>query len=185
MEPSPELQDLTRHMAEAIGTAGVSFLERHTSRQDGVCFLGTDPDEWWTDLAGLARTLQAQGQAGVTVIPGDPVAYQEGAVGWAVDRSLRFRVGDQEIPFRFSVIYHREDGEWKMVHFHTSIGVSNEEAVGVALPMEALRDVRSRRRLRTCDDTCRGARDGFVGDPEELTTRSTARPGATPRSCPT
>jgi hypothetical protein len=131
MEASPELRDLTVRFAEAIGAGDAAFLERHTSRQSGLAFLGTDPDEWWTDLAGLTRALAAQRQAGVEVVPGEPVAYREGGVGWAVDRRLRFHLGDREIPFRLSVVYHREDGAWKMVHFHSSVGVPNEEAVGV------------------------------------------------------
>jgi hypothetical protein len=133
MEPSPELRDLTRRIAQAVGDGDLDFLERHISRQADVVFLGTDPDEWWTDLAGLSRALEAQREAGVTAIPGDPLAYGEGSVGWAVDRTVRLRVGDQEAPFRFSVVYRREDGAWKMVHFHSSVAVSNEEALGVAL----------------------------------------------------
>ncbi len=133
MEASPELRSLTVRFAEAIGAGDAAFLERHTSRQAGLAFLGTDPDEWWTDLAGLTRALAAQRQAGVEVVAGEPLAYREGDVGWAVDRGLRFRIGDQEFPFRLSVVYHREDGEWKMVHFHSSVGVPNEEAVGVEL----------------------------------------------------
>ena len=134
MEASPELRDLTVRIAEAVGAGDADFLARHTSRQAGVTFLGTDPHEWWTDLAGLTRALAAQRQTGVEVIPGEPLAYREGDVGWAVDRGLRFRVGDQEFPFRLSVVYRREDGAWKMVHFHCSVGVPNEEAVGVELP---------------------------------------------------
>jgi hypothetical protein len=134
MQPSPELQDLTRRIAQAVGDGDVAFLERHISRQADVAFLGTDPDEWWTDLAGLSRALTAQRAAGVSVIPGHPLAYHEGHVGWAVDRAVRFRVGEQEIPFRFSVVYRREEGEWRMVHFHSSVGVPNDEAIGVALP---------------------------------------------------
>ena len=134
MQPSPELQDLTSRIAQAVGDGDVAFPERHISRQADVAFLGTDPDEWWTDLAGLERALAAQRGAGVMVIPGDPLAYQEGNVGWAIDRTVRFRIGDQEAPFRFSVVYRHEDGEWKMVHFHSSVAVSNEEARGVTLP---------------------------------------------------
>jgi hypothetical protein len=136
MQPSPELQDLTSRIAQAVGDGDVAFPERHISRQADVAFLGTDPDEWWTDLAGLRQALAAQREAGIDVIPSDPLAYQEGNVGWAVDRMVRFRVGDQETPFRFSVVYRREDGEWKMVHFHSSIAVPNEEALGVTLPDE-------------------------------------------------
>ena len=100
----------------------------------GPNFLGTDPDEWWTDLTGLLGALAAQRGAGVAVVPGEPLAYREGSVGWAVERGVRFRVGDREVPFRMSVVYHHEDGAWKMVHFHSSFGVPNEEAVGVELP---------------------------------------------------
>jgi hypothetical protein len=136
MQPSPELRDLTNRIAHAVGDGDMDFLERHVSREADVAFLGTDPDEWWTDLAGLRQALAAQREAGIDVIPSDPLAYQEGNVGWAVDRMVRFRVGDQETPFRFSVVYRREDGEWKMVHFHSSIAVPNEEALGVTLPDE-------------------------------------------------
>ncbi len=134
MEPSPELRDLTLRIARAVGAGDAEFLARHTSGQAGVAFLGTDPDEWWTDLAALLGAPAAQRQAGVGVLPGEPLAYREGSVGWAVDRGLRFRLGDQEVPFRLSVVDRREDGEWKMVHFHSSIGVPNEEAIGVELP---------------------------------------------------
>src|SRR5215217_3920442 len=120
MQLSPDLQELTRRITQAIGDGDVDFLERHISQHADVAFLGTDPDEWWTDGAGLSRALASQREAGVTVIPGNPLAYEEGDVGWAVDRMVRFRVGNQEAPSRLSVVYRREDGEWKMVHFHSS-----------------------------------------------------------------
>ena len=134
MQPSPELQDLTQRIAQAVGDGDVDFLARHISRQADVAFLGTDPDEWWTDLVGLRQALVGQREAGVTIVAGEPLAYHEGNVGWAVDRMVRFRIGDQEIPFRFSVVYRREEGEWKMVHFHSSVGVPNEEVFGVQFP---------------------------------------------------
>ena len=134
MEPSTDLRDLTVQVVQAVGDGDVAFLERHIARQADVAFLGTDPDEWWTDLASLSRALTAQRQAGVTAIPGDPLAYQEGNVGWAVDRRVRVLIGDREVSFRFSVVYCREDGAWKMVHFHSSIGVPNADAIGLELP---------------------------------------------------
>jgi hypothetical protein len=134
MNPSTELHDLTIQIAQAVSDGDVAVLERHTSRHPGTAFLGTDPDEWWTDLAGLRHGLVGQHEAGVTLIPGDPVAYQQGEVGWAVDHRMRFRVGEHEGPFRMTVVYRREDGVWKMVHFHSSIGVPNVDAIGVTLP---------------------------------------------------
>ncbi len=38
------------------------------------------------------------------------------------------------MPFRFRAVFHKEDGEWKIVQFHTSVGVPNESTVGKALP---------------------------------------------------
>jgi hypothetical protein len=63
-----------------------------------VTFLGTDPDEWWSDMSGLGQALANQREAGVEVIPDEPLASQEGNVGWAIDPMVRFRVGDQEAP---------------------------------------------------------------------------------------
>ena len=134
MHPSTELRDLTLQIAQAISDGDVAVLARHTSHHPGTAFLGTDPDEWWTDLAGLRQALVGQREAGVEIIPGDPVDYQEGEVGWAIDHRMRFRLGAQERPFRMTVVYRREDGLWKMVHVHSSLGVPNEDAIGVVLP---------------------------------------------------
>jgi hypothetical protein len=65
MQPSLELRGLTGRIAQAVGDGDMAFLERHISRQADVAFLGTDPDEWWTDIAGLSGALAAQREAGV------------------------------------------------------------------------------------------------------------------------
>ena len=41
-----------------------------------------------------------------------------------------------EIPFRITGVYHQENGEWKVVQWHASIGISNEEAIGQELTLE-------------------------------------------------
>jgi hypothetical protein len=134
MEPSPALRELTQRITEATGQGDVAFLQSHTAQGDAVAFLGTGPDEWWTDVESLSEALRGQQQAGIEVLPGEPIAYAAGDMGWAVDRGVRFRVGNEETPFRVSVVYHREDGAWKMVHFRCSVGVSNEDALGTELP---------------------------------------------------
>ena len=48
-----------------------------------------------------------------------------------IDRNASFRLADStQIPFRNSGVFLREDGEWKLVHGHTSIGVRSEELFG-------------------------------------------------------
>lgn len=49
-------------------------------------------------------------------------------MGWAVTRfTLTFPDGSSVSP-RWSAVFHQEDGDWKIVQLHASLGVSNEEA---------------------------------------------------------
>jgi hypothetical protein len=135
MEHSDELRDLTLRFYEAITTGDLSFLERHVSRQEGAAFVGTDPNEWWEGFEAFVEAMRAQAEAmggeGLQIVPGQLRAYRQGSVGWTIDRDASFRLPDgTEIPFRNSAVYLEEDGEWKLIHAHTSIGVRNEELFG-------------------------------------------------------
>ena len=133
MEQSDELRDLTKRFYEATATGDLSFFDRHVSHQEGVVFVGTDPDEWWESFEALREAMRAQSEAmgGMQIVPGELQAYREGNVGWVVDRDASFRLTDgTQIPFRSTVVFRREDGEWRVVHSHSSIGVRNEEMFG-------------------------------------------------------
>ena len=135
MEQSDELRDLTLRFYEAIATGDLSFLERHVSRQEGAVFVGTDPNERWEGFEAFVEAMRAQSEAmggeGLRIVPGQLRAYYEGSVGWAIDRDASFRLPDgTEVPFRSSAVFVQEDGEWKVVHLHVSIGVRNEEVFG-------------------------------------------------------
>jgi hypothetical protein len=135
MEQSDELRDLTLRFYEAITTGDLSFLERYLSRQDGAAFVGTDPNEWWEGFEAFVEAMRAQAEAiggsGLQIVLGQLRAYRQGNVGWTIDRDASFRLPDgTEIPFRNSAVYLQEEGEWKLIHAHTSIGVRNEELFG-------------------------------------------------------
>ncbi len=135
MEHSDELRDLTLRFYEAATTGDLSFFDRHVSRQEGTVFIGTDPNEWWEGFEAFVEAMRAQveamGDGGLQIAAGQLQAYREGSVGWVIDRDASFRLPDgREIPFRSTLVFRREDGEWKLVHLHSSIGVSNEEIFG-------------------------------------------------------
>ena len=133
MEHSDELRDLTLRFYEAATTGDLSFIERHVSRQEGAVFVGTDPNEWWAGFEAFVEAMRAQSEAmgGMQIVAGQLQAYQEGGIGWVIDRDASFRLPDgTEIPFRNTVVFRREDGEWKLVHEHASIGIRNEEMFG-------------------------------------------------------
>ena len=135
MEHSDELRDLTLRIYEATSTGDLSFVEHQVSRQEGAVFVGTDPNEWWEGFEAFVEAMRVQAEAmgggGLQIVAGQLQAYSEGSVGWAIDRDALFRLPDgTEIPFRNTCVFVQEDGEWKLIHGHSSIGVRNEEMFG-------------------------------------------------------
>jgi hypothetical protein len=131
MEKSEELRDFVLLYCQAITSGDTGFIERHMSRLNGLLVIGIDPHEWWTGYAATIEPYARQGlksPVGVTLAASDPQAHREGSVGWAADR-VRIRLPDgTEIPCRLTLVWHLEDGEWKIVQHHLSIGVENEQA---------------------------------------------------------
>jgi hypothetical protein len=116
-------------------TGDLSFAERHVSRQEGVVFVGTDPNEWWEGFEAFGEAMSTQAGAmeggGLQIVPGQLQAYREGSIDWAIDRDALFRLPNgTEIPFRNTCVFLREDGEWTLIHGQSSIGVRNEEMFG-------------------------------------------------------
>jgi hypothetical protein len=135
LESSDEVLEAVRLLYEAISSGDVDSIGRSISKRDGVVVIGTDPNEWWTDYAKIISVFQAQIQeqgGGIPIVAGDLKAYSEGDTGWFDDRSM-FRLTDGDFPFRHTGVLHKENGEWKFVQLHASIGVSNEEEFGKEL----------------------------------------------------
>jgi len=135
MEPSTELKELVLRTYEAMGNGDTTFYDHHLSHQEGVLIIGSDPNEWWIGYDTITQVFKAQMRemGGVSCLPGDPQAYRMGDVGWVADRP-RFRLPDgTELPVRMSIVFVKEDAEWKVIHQHISIGVPNEQIVGQEL----------------------------------------------------
>ena len=130
MEHSADLKEILLRYYEAVSKGDAAFMERILSSQSEVLVIGTDPDEWWSDPAVINQALKEQAEAGIQLLPGGPQCLREGAIGWIADNA-RFVLPDgSEIPFRFTAVFREEEGEWRMVQAHASLGVPNEEAVG-------------------------------------------------------
>jgi hypothetical protein len=137
MMRSAELRDLYVALSEAHSLADAAFIERHVSGQECVLSIGSDPNEWIEGeqvLEAFKRALQEEEDVRSSPSEDDFVreldAFVEGTVGWAASR-FRWRSKDgREIPMRWSAVFHREEGEWKMVQAHAFVGVPNEEVFG-------------------------------------------------------
>jgi SnoaL-like domain len=133
LQRSPLLEELMRRFYAACNSGDLAFVEQHLSHAPQTLVLGTAPEEVW-DRAGTLRAVAAQSGAGVRFEGGAPQAWEVGDVGWVVDLEPRFHLGEVVAPFRLSCILRREDGDWRIVHWHSSLPVANEEAMGQELP---------------------------------------------------
>jgi hypothetical protein len=131
MERSAELQDIILAAFEDYSSDNASSIERHTSRQAGVRLIGTDPNEWF-EGEQVAEVLKREAQdPSFRVSSLDELeVFVEGSVGWASGRPTWMLEDGTEIPSRWTAVFHKEDGEWKMVQAHTSVGVPDEQLFG-------------------------------------------------------
>lgn len=132
MERSPELEELTRALYEAVSKGDSSFFARHLSRSQSCVIVGTAPDEWWDEygsaLSAMKRQMEAVGDA-LELAAGDLRAYRHGDVGWVADRPT-LALGGITVACRHTSVFVRERGEWRIVQHHFSIGVANEAVFG-------------------------------------------------------
>ena len=135
MEKSTELRELIIRIYETLSSGDASFFGRHLSQEDGVIALGTDPNEWWEGYATILKVHEmiVEELSGTSLVADDPRAYCEGTVGWVSDQPKMVLPDGTEFGTRLTAVFHKEDSDWKIVQWHLSIGVPNEEAFGQEL----------------------------------------------------
>lgn len=132
MEKSTDLENLTRQLYQAVSQSDIKFFEQHIRRGEGCVLIGTAPAEWWSDYRSAVDALREQMKAAgdaLRLVPGDIKAYQHGDAGWVADQP-KFLLGNREVPCRHTLTCIREEGQWRIVQQHFSIGVPNEDAFG-------------------------------------------------------
>ncbi|WP_448628324.1 nuclear transport factor 2 family protein [Geodermatophilus sp. URMC 64] len=136
MRESPELAALIERMYTALADGDVEWLSGLLSSSDALLTIGTDPAEWYEGPT-IRERWQEQMDAGLDSARYEPIrvrAYEEGDVGWVADETRLVLPDGTAVTMRSTAVFHREDGEWRLVHGHSSVGVPNEEALGMALP---------------------------------------------------
>ncbi len=131
MERSDELRDVILASVEAAARQDTSQIDRYISRHEGALSIGTDPNEWTEGGEQVAEEFKQETQDSTDKFSlGEVEAFVEGTVGWASSRPVWTLEDGREIPARWTGVFHREDGEWKLVQAHVSVGVPNEELFG-------------------------------------------------------
>jgi ketosteroid isomerase-like protein len=113
---------------DRLSASDVASFDQLVSRDPATLVIGTAPGEWVTDRARLRFGFEAEG---VGIDAGDPDGYADGSLGWVVDQpTFRFPDGSA-MRTRLTAVLHLEDGAWRLVHMHVSVGVSDEEVVAL------------------------------------------------------
>ena len=134
MERSRELRGLVIAMYQEFAACDPALVEIF-AEDDSVIAIGTDPHEWWLGgrLVKAVYKEQLAEVGGFEVVPGDLHAFVNGEVGWVVDNpTFRFAMGIEWKP-RATLIFERRGPHWQCVHWHLSLGQSNEETLGMEL----------------------------------------------------
>ncbi len=131
MQRSHELLDTYRRLSDALSRGAISSADQFLSSAEGLSVIGTDGDEYWTGAEAvrpvMEAVLQQYREMGMQFVAGEAEAYEEGDVGWVIDRpTFRSREGKEALA-RATSIFRREGGAWKLVHQHVSLPVPNEE----------------------------------------------------------
>ena len=128
-ERSPEIEQVLRDSLDAMVRSDLDEIGRRTSRDPCVLAIGSDASEWaegYDEIMRLFRGSTPEGELGVRVGLDDVRGFREGSVGWAAGHGY-FEMGGKRVPVRLTAVLHEEDGHWKAVQSHASIGVPNEQ----------------------------------------------------------
>ncbi len=125
MRQSEEVRDAMLRYCDRISTGDVASFDEVVSQEPATLIIGTAPGEWVTERTQLRYGFETEG---FRIEAGDPAGYEEGSLGWFVDEPTFFPDGSS-MDTRLTAVMHQEDGRWKLVHMHVSVGVPDEEVV--------------------------------------------------------
>lgn len=134
MERSPELQELVADWFAAVSRGDGAWLGRHISRADDVRLIGTDPGDWHVGprVSEFLTEAVDELEGAVEIRPDEVLALREGGIGWGIMRATMRLPDGRAIGFRWSAVFRQEEGAWRAVQIHGSIGVPDEGVLGPA-----------------------------------------------------
>ena len=129
-EPQDEVRKVLEEMIEAQNAGDAGRLRSMLSERPDAVHIGTDAEEWWTSKQVIDATATAGGGDDIRVVADDTDIHVQGDIAWAEGRGRFTRADGTERPVRVTGVLVREDGRWRVVQSHASIGVPNADIFG-------------------------------------------------------
>lgn len=121
-----EVRAVLDEMIDAENAGDAGRLRRTLSERPDAVHIGTDASEWWTSKE-VVDDVAASAEGGIRVVADDIGIHVLGDVAWAEGQGRFTNPGVGERPVRMTAVLAREDGRWKAVQSHASIGVPNAD----------------------------------------------------------
>lgn len=124
-----EVRAVLAAMQEALNAGDRDAVASSLAKGVECTMIGTDPEEWWSGdqlVAALDEALTAGGSPVRGVID-DTFVHVRGDVAWVEARGRFVDPTGRECAVRNTAVLIREDGTWKGVQAHASIGVPNDQ----------------------------------------------------------
>ena len=116
-ERSTEIDEMLRGWLAAKMRGDREAIVAALSEDPCVVAIGTDESEWFQGPAAFADLHGGAGAFDAEIQSLD--AWREGTIGWATARAAFPDAGGA---VRLSVVLHQENGVWKVVQTHASVG---------------------------------------------------------------
>jgi adenylate cyclase len=133
--PSPEIESVVRRMLRAWASLdGQDVLLNLVSSDSSFRGLGSDADELWVgpDEFLNVRQVQAVEMEEPTHVVDRVEAFEDGEFGWAL-MFTTMTTAEAVTPLRHTAVLRLEGGVWKVVQWHNSSPVSNQQVFGIDL----------------------------------------------------
>ncbi len=134
MRRSAGVEAVVEQLYNVMRCADLQLAEELVSA-DLTVAIGTDEEEWETDHAAAVAgfVIQTRDVDALQVQAGSPRGYSDGLFGWFEDRPLVTFAGGESAPVRVTGVVRYENGRWRLIQVHTSVGLPNAE-LGLDLP---------------------------------------------------
>jgi uncharacterized protein (TIGR02246 family) len=125
-----EIRALLDQLLEAQNAGDAERMRSMLSERPDAVHIGTDAEEWWTSKQIVDAVAASGGADEIQAVSDDVDIHVQGDVAWAEGHGRFTTAGGGERPVRMTGVFIREDGQWKVVQSHASIGVPNADIFG-------------------------------------------------------
>jgi len=134
VSPSPEIESVLRRVFSAWQAGDMATISNAFAGDASLRGIGSDADEWRVggdEFLGV-RGTQFDEMPEYDLEIHDVAAFQDGPIGWAAAR-MTMVTPVTRTPLRTTAVLRIEAGTWRIIQWHNSIPVANEQIFGVEL----------------------------------------------------